>query len=236
MANIDDLSNFIEGVRALLAPSGTFIFETGYLIDLIENNLFETIQHEHLGYDSVKPLDHFFRLHNMELIDIRRDKVKGGSIRGVVQHAGGPRPKEASVDILKTLEEQVGAGSAQYFDSFSVSIEKTKMQLTELLDSLATGGKTIAGYGAAIGSTTMIYHLELGETLKFLVDDDPRNQGLYSPGYHIPVLPSDAIYERNPEYVLILAWRYAEPIIKKHQAYLDNGGHFIVPLPELTVV
>ena len=76
----------------------------------------------------------------------------------------------------------------------------------------------------------------LGNVLSFLVDDDPRHQLLFSPGHHIPVYPSQTLYERRPDYVLILAWRYAEPIMKKHQEYLDQGGHFIVPLPTLKVI
>lgn len=236
MANIDDMNDFIEGIKSLLAADGVFIFETGYLVDLIQNGLFETIQHEHLGYDSVKPLDSFFKAHQMELIDIKRNSVKGGSIRGVVQHVGGPRSIEASVETIKSWESQIGADTQEFFEPLIGSIDNTKSELADLMSGLSARNCLIAGYGAAIGSTTMIYHLELGETLAFLMDDDPRNQGLFSPGYHIPVFGSQVIYERNPDYILILAWRYADAIINKHQHYLDNGGHFIVPLPTIRII
>lgn len=72
--------------------------------------------------------------------------------------------------------------------------------------------------------------------IDYIVDDNPAKQNTFSPGYHIPVLPSEVLYERNPDYVLLLAWRYAEPIMKKHQAYLKHGGHFIIPLPQLKVI
>ena len=78
--------------------------------------------------------------------------------------------------------------------------------------------------------------MELGNLLSFLVDDDHRNQSLFGPGYHIPVMPSQAIYDKKADYVVILAWRYSEPIIKKHQAFLERGGHFIIPLPEVRIV
>ena len=79
-----------------------------------------------------------------------------------------------------------------------------------------------------------MYHFGIGaDEIDFIVDDSPLKQGLYSPGAHIPVLASDALYERRPDYVLILAWNFAQAIIDKHSAFLDGGGRFIVPLPEL---
>jgi hypothetical protein len=110
-----------------------------------------------------------------------------------------------------------------------------KNQLGRLLRDLKAQGKTIAGYGASPSVTTMIYHFELGDVLSFLVDDNPRKQGLFSPGLHIPVLPPQTIYERKPDYILILAWNYAQPIKTKLQTSLAWGGHLIVPLPQIEV-
>ena len=81
-----------------------------------------------------------------------------------------------------------------------------------------------------------MHHYDLGDILEFLADDNPRKQHLYSPGHHIPVLPSEVIYERKPDYIVVLAWNYAEPIMAKHQKYLDEGGHFIIPLPEVKII
>ena len=236
VANIDSLADAIEGVSHLLAPDGVFIFETGYVVDLIQNMLFDTIYHEHLGYDSVKPLDGFFRRHEMELVNVERLPLKGGSIRGTVQNSGGPLSICSTVAEMVSEEEKLGVHSTEFFDTFVKRMEESKSQLQNLLRGITEEGKTIAGYGASVGSTTMIYHLGLGDSLSFLVDDDPRNQYLFSPGHHIPVYPSEAIYERNPDYVLVLAWRYAEPIIGKHKAYLNQGGHFVVPFPEFRVI
>ena len=97
-------------------------------------------------------------------------------------------------------------------------------------------GRSIAGFGASPGCTTLSYYFGLGELLDFLVDDNPRKHGLYSPGTHLPVYPSQALHERKPAYVVILAWTYSGPIIKKNQAFLDGGGHFVVPLPQVEVL
>lgn len=235
-ANVDDLNALTEAICDLLTPDGVFIFESFYLMDWMQNIVFDFTYHEHLSYFSVKPLISFFRHHNMELIDVKRVPTKGGSVRYTIQRAGGLRPVSPAVAELIALETKLGLQRPDTFKSFASRIDNAKKKLLDLIKPLLEQGKTIAGYGASATTTTLIYHFELGEKLRFIADDYEAKQNLYSPGYHIPVLAPQALYERKPDYVLILAWRYAEPIIKKHKAFLKQGGRFIVPLPDLRVV
>ena len=122
------------------------------------------------------------------------------------------------------------------FKEYGAAIEKGKMEYVELITGLKDKGNTLVGYGASATSTTLMYHYDMEGTLEFLVDDFEAKHNLYSPGMHIPVYPSKKIYESRPDYIVILAWRYYEKIISRHQEYLDSGGHFIVPLPELRVI
>ncbi len=236
IANIDDLGQLAEAIQELLAPDGVFIFETGYLADLIQGAVFDNIYHEHLCYHSVKPLELFFRRHGMELIHTSRVPTKGGSLRGTVQLAGGPRSVSPSVAELIALEVNLGLDCAETFKAFAGKLDNVKTALLDFLREVKAQGRTIAGYGASHSVTTVIYHFGLGDILSFIVDDNPRKQNLFSPGHHIPVLSPQALYERKPDYVLTLAWRFSEQVMKKHQAYLDQGGHFIVPLPEIRVI
>ena len=234
-AHADDLGDMADGIRELLAPDGVFVFEVSYLLDMIQGMVFDFIYHEHLCYHSVKPLESFLRHHGMELIDVQRIPIKGGSLRGIAQPVGGPRTLSPSVARLVSVEASLGLDRSEIFKSFAVKIDGIKYQLLNLLGELKAQGKTIAGYGASATVTTLIYHFDLGSLLSFLVDDNPSRQNLFSPGYHIPVLSPQFIYERKPDYVLVLAWRFSEMIVKKHQPYLDQGGHFIVPLPAIKV-
>lgn len=235
-ANVDDLNTLTAAICDLLTPDGVFVFESFYLMDWMQNMVFDFTYHEHLSYFSVKPLVSFFRRHNMELIDVKRVPTKGGSVRYTVQRAGGPRPVSPAVAELIALETKTGLHCSKTFKAFAARIDNAKKKVLDLVKSLLKQGKTIAGYGASATTTTLIYHFELGDKLRFIADDYEAKQNLYSPGYHIPVLAPQALYERRPDYVLILAWRYAEPIIKKHKAFLDQGGHFIMPLPDLRIV
>lgn len=235
-AHADDLRGIASGVRALLAEDGVFVFEVSYLADVFEKTLFDTIYHEHVAYHSVKPLKAFFALQGMELIAVQRVDSHGGSLRGTAQKAGAGRPVEASVAELIALEEKLGLDRAETFAAYARRIDELKAELGGLLRGLKAAGKKIAGFGAPAKATTLLFHFGLGpDLIDFIVDDSPLKQGLYSPGQHIPVLPSCAVYERKPDYLLILAWNFAPSIMEKHKAYARAGGHFIVPLPDLEV-
>ncbi len=235
-AHADDLTGIVKGIRNLLATDGVFVFEVSYLVDVFEKTLFDTIYHEHVAYHSVKPLQQFFASNGMELIRVERIGSHGGSLRGVAQIAGAGRPVDASVENLIELEASLGLDKADTLRAFGQQIETIKTELTDILHDLKARGKAIAAFGAPAKATTLMYHFGIGSDLiDFIVDDSPLKQNLFSPGMHIPVLPSSALYDQKPDAVVILAWNFAEPIIKNHKEYLDDGGQFIVPLPTISL-
>jgi SAM-dependent methyltransferase len=235
-AHIDDLAAVMRGVARLLTQDGVFVFEVSYLVDVLEKTLFDTIYHEHLDYHSVEPLVPFFASCGLQLIEATRVDSHGGSLRGVVQRAGGPRKVGTSVAALIAGERKIALRDAQTFRAFGARIAKVASDLTSLLAKLKREGKRIAGFGAPAKATTLLYHLGITPQLvDFIVDDSPLKQGRFTPGMHIPVLPAQALYDRGVDYAVILAWNFAEPIMKKHAAWHGAGGRFIVPLPTLEV-
>ena len=235
-ANIDHVDPIAEGVRNILAPDGVFIFETACLVDTINNLVFDFIYHEHVSYFSVKPLETFFKKHGMEIIRVDRAYTKGGSIRCTVQLKGGPRKVEASVRDLINMEVAEGFYKRERYDRLSKTLKAEKEKLLKLLKEYKAQGKTIAGYGASHTVTTFIYYFDVAEFLDFIVDDNPLKHNTFSPGFHIPVLDSQALYEKKPDVVVILAWRFTDLIVKKHEKFLTQGGHFIAPIPEVKVI
>lgn len=235
-ANIDDLHTTTINICKLLAPDGLFVFESIYLADLIENMVFDFIYHEHLSTFSVLPVKSFFDCMGMELIDVKRIRSKGGSLRYVVQRQGGPRRIETSVSELIEYEKKIEIHSSLTFRNFSLKIDKLKNTLLTMFQSLRKQGNTMCGYGASITSTTLIYHFGIGELLEYLVDDNPDKQGRFSPGLHIPVYSPEKLYHNKPDYTVILAWRFAGPIIDKHREFINQGGQFIIPVPEVRII
>lgn len=237
IANIDDLSGMIGGIRDLLEPDGIFVFETGYFLDLLTKRIFDNIYHEHISYFTVNTLNKLFNSHDMKLLDVTRIPTKGGSIRGIAQLSGGSRKVSSSVQELIELESKHKMHNSETIKAFSNSLLDIKKELLKILNDLKSKGKKIAGYGASVGVTTVLYYFNLDHTLlDFIVDDNPQRQNLYSPGFHIPVLHPEEICDRKIDFVIILAWQYAGPIIKKHQSYLDQGGQFITFLPKLEII
>jgi len=236
MANVDDMIAFMHSIRELLADDGLFIFETGYLLKLVQNMVFDNIYHEHLSYFAVKPLDIFLKRCGMELIDIICVPTKGGSLRGVVQFKGGPRRRSPSVDQMIQSEIEFGLDRAEAFKNFKRQIDNEKNKILNLMNDLKREKRTIAGYGASHSVTTFLYYFGLGEKLEFLFEDNTAKFNMFSPGHHIPILASDEIYDRKLDYIIILPWRFHEMIINRHSLYLDQGGHFIVPLPEMKII
>lgn len=236
IANVDNLDEFTEGIRDLLSPNGVFVFETSYLNDIIKNMIFDVIYHEHISYFSISPLVSFFKKHGLELIDVIHIPTKGGSIRCTVQLAGGPRKISASVNNFISSEKKSGLHTKKKFRIFESSIKKTKKQLWQILNRLIKKGKSIAGFGASTTTTTLTYHFDLVRVLPYLIDENPIKIHTFSPGEHIQVLPPDTINERRPNYILIMAWRFADQIIEKNKQYLKQGGHFVIPLPKVRVI
>jgi SAM-dependent methyltransferase len=236
-AHIDDLSGFADGVRALLAPDGVFVFEVSYLFDVVTKTLFDTIYHEHLSYHSVGPLISFFENHGLELIEAIRVPTHGGSLRGLVQLHNGPRRRGSSITELLLLEHEIGLKVASTYLKMSGRINSIREELNELLMKLRQRGNSIAGFGAPAKATTLMHHFGIGsELIDFIVDDSPLKQGKFTPGMHIQVLSARAIQNLKPDYLLILAWNFAAEIIAKHQAFRAKGGRFIVPLPSVEVI
>jgi SAM-dependent methyltransferase len=229
-ANIDNLEDMCRGVLELLAPDGVFVMETSYLGPVLEDCLLETVFHEHLSYFSLKPLIPFFKRMGMEVIGAQRQPTKGGSLRLTMQRTGANRTVSATVSEVLAYEAALGMHTPEAFQRLASRLSRVKTQLLEKLRAFKSEGKIIAGYGASVGVVTLLYEWELAGLVSFLVDDHARKQDTFSPGQHIPVYSSDALYDRPVDVVLVLAWNYAAPIMAKHPNF---HGNFLIPLPEV---
>lgn len=238
IANIEDMNGVIEGVKALLGPNGVFVFETQYGADVIEHNLLDTIYHEHLSYFLVAPLRTFFDQHGFSLIHVLRNRSKGGSIRVTVQRKGGPRPTDPVVDTLIAHERDGGFLDQPLYDAYGARLDALRQELGALVQSVRARGEGLAGYGASIGSIALISQLDLGDGIDYLIDHDPQKQGgtLEVPGRSLPILDPEALDQRKPGAVIVLAWRYADGIKARHADYVQAGGVFYRPVPTVAAV
>ncbi len=236
-AHCNDLIGIINGVKILLSENGVFIFEVSYLVDVLKKTLFDTIYHEHLSYHSVIPLINFFKSNGMELFKVELINTHGGSIRGFAKLKNSTIPKDNSIKNLVQLEHKLGIDNSQTFVQFYKKIKSIKKKLLRILYQFKSEGKKIGAFGAPAKATTLMYHFGLNkDIIDFIIDDSPLKQGLYSPGLHIPVLSSETLKSEKPDYLLLLAWNFADSIVEKNKEFLKSGGHFIVPLPQIRII
>jgi len=235
-ANIDNIVHFTKSVENLLSEDGLFVVETGYHLEQFKIKMFDYIYHEHFSYFTVGVLNYLFNQHGLEIIDAQNTKPKGGSIRVVAQKQNGSRKILPSVGMIINSENESSIYKKEMYENFYDSLQELKFELTTLVQSIKAKGKSIIAFGASHSTTTLIYHFELGDYFDYIVDDNKAKQGQYSPGLHIPVFSTDKMYIDKPDYVLMLAWQHKDVICEKHSKFIENGGKFIVPLPNLYIV
>jgi SAM-dependent methyltransferase len=230
MAHTPDLNGFVEGLSILLADDGVATIENPYVRELIDHCEFDTIYHEHFSYFSCTSVDRLLRRHGLTLVRVEPFPVHGGTLRWWVAKAGAP---EESVRRYLTKEAESGLREFGYYRRFAERVESVRDELLVLVRRLRAEGSRIAAYGAAAKGSTLLNYAGLdSELIEFVVDRNVHKQGRLMPGVHIPIRPPEALLEERPDYVLLLAWNFAEEILAQQEEYRAAGGRFILPVPE----
>lgn len=236
-AHIHNLDEIVESVKILTHNEGVFVIEFPYLVDFLEKNLFDTIYHEHVSYLSIRPLVALFNRFGMEIFDLKKVNSHGGSLRIFVKRVGGKHIVQGIVKDYINNELKLGLNNIRTYKKFAKKIEDNKNKLISLLKKLKTQGRTIIGYGAPAKGNTLLNYFKIGpEILDYIVDDSIYKQGLYTPGTHIQILPFEKIEETKPDYIFILAWNFAQPLMNKLSDFKKSSGHFIIPVPEAGII
>lgn len=237
-AHIDDLDGVMQGVDRLLSAEGKFIVEVHYLLDLLKTFQFDTVYHEHLCYYSLHALQVLYRRFGFEIVDVQHLPMHGGAIRVFAQRS---ESIHGNVDpiVKEMLEEEVkhGIGKSETYKEFGRQVEHYRDHLTDFLLERKKSNRTLSAYGAAGRATILLNYCKLDQMkVEYIVDESPFRVGRCVPGVGIPIVSRSTLAEKPTDDCLIAAWNYRDEIVGKEQAYLDQGGCFIMPLPEIEII
>ena len=237
LAHIRDLNDFIEGVSLILKESGTATFENPWVKNLLDENQFDTIYHEHACYFSTHAVQDACARHDLEITDVQYfDKLHGGMLRWTIQHKG-LHMVSPNVTVVLGEENEAGLTTKDRFVEFGANVENVKVSILDQIKTIRGLGKSLAAYGAVAKGATLTNFLGLTkDDISKVYDRNTNKVGLLMPGSMIPVANADDLVADNPDVVLVLAWNFADEIISQQQEYLENGGAFLIPVPNPKLV
>ena len=230
-AHVENLDDISLGVKHLLHKDGVFIFEVNYLGDMIDELQYDVIYHEHTMYHSVLTLNKFLKKHNMKIFDVKHLDIRGGTIR--VYSSFEDSNFSISVGVKEIIDSELTKkyDDIETYHNFARRCENHKLQILTLLNELKNSGKKIIGYGMSGRGNTMLNYWNVDSSIiDYGIDASPERYGRFVPGMHIPIIPPPKFIDSD--YVLLLAWIFANDIMEKENDFIKNGGKFIIPFPE----
>jgi|SRR3989344_4587739 len=234
--DMEEPNKFLHDVARILKTNGVFIIQQNYLMSMLQQNAFDNIVHEHLEYYSLLSLENLLRRHDMEVFDVEFSDVNGGSFRTYISF-NGKRNVRASVRYLRRKEEKINLMNIANYTAFAKRVENNKTKLVLLLKKLKKEKKVTYIYGASTRGNTLLQYFGIDKTfIKAAVERNPEKWGKKIASVGIPIISEEQARKDRPDYMLVLPWFFKKEFIKREQAYLKNGGHFIFPLPKLTIV
>ncbi|MGI0086674.1 MAG: methyltransferase domain-containing protein [Nitrosotalea sp.] len=238
MPHVPNLNDFIEGMKILLKPSGIITIQfSAYLLQLILQNEFDTIYHEHFSYFSLYSIQKILSFHGLVIFDVEELPIHGGSLRIYAKHGeNNTQSINKSVNDLIEKEKQFGLTNTSTYSNFPKQVNIVKRKIWQFFVDAKNEGKTIVGYGAPAKGNTLLNFCGIGsDFIEYTVDINPHKQGLYLPGTHIPIKSPEEIPQTKPDYLLILAWNLKDEIITQMSHIRSWGGKFVILIPEVQI-
>ncbi len=235
LAHVPDIVDFVGGMKVILKDTGVVTMEFPHLMQLVDNNQFDTIYHEHFSYLSFTTVKQIFESQGLEMFDVDQIPTHGGSLRIYAKHKED-KTKEISPNVkaVLDLEASKGMNGLDYYNGFQQKALKVKMDMLLFLIQQKNAGKRVAAYGAAAKGNTLLNFCGVkNDLIDFVVDANPHKQNKFLPASHIPVMNEQHLKNEKPDYVIILPWNLKDEITQQLSYIRDWGGKFVVPIPSV---
>ena len=238
LAHVPDIIDFVGGMKVILKENGVVTMEFPHLMQLVDNNQFDTIYHEHFSYLSFYTVKQIFESQGLEMFDVEEISTHGGSLRIFAKHKEDST-KEISTNVAALLKKETDKGldGSAYYDNFQQKALKVKLDITSFLIEQKRAGKKVAAYGAAAKGNTLLNYCGIkADLIDFVVDANPHKQNKFLPASHIPVKNEQYLKDAKPDFVIILPWNLKTEIAEQLAYIKEWGGKFVIPIPELQIL
>jgi 2-polyprenyl-3-methyl-5-hydroxy-6-metoxy-1,4-benzoquinol methylase len=238
LAHVPDIVDFVAGMKIILNDKGVITMEFPHVMQLIENNQFDTIYHEHFSYLSFYTVQQIFAAQGLELFDADEIPTHGGSLRIYGKHKeDGTKQISENVAAILEKEKSKGIASEEYYKGFQEKALKVKLDITDFLIQQKRNNKKVAAYGAAAKGNTLLNYCGIkSDLIDFVVDANPHKQNKFMPASHIPVMNEQYLKEQKPDFVIILPWNLKTEITAQLDYIKEWGGKLVVPVPALEII
>jgi hypothetical protein len=238
LAHVPDINDFVGGMKIILNKEGVITMEFPHLMQLVDNNQFDTIYHEHFSYLSFYTVKKIFESKGLEMFDVEEIPTHGGSLRIYAKHKED-NSKSVSVNVEKLITKEIdkGINDLKYYRGFQERAEKIKLDLWSFLIDQKRNGKKVAAYGAAAKGNTLLNYCGIkNDLIDFVVDANPHKQDKFLPASHIPVVNEEMLKVEKPDYVIIFPWNLTTEITEQLSYIKKWNAKFVVSIPKVTII
>jgi len=236
LAHVPDINDFIKGLKIALKPQGIITMEFPHLLNLIEQNQFDTIYHEHYSYLSLISTMQIFKAHGLQIYDAQELSTHGGSLRIYAASIESSYPPTERLNAIIHKESVAQLHTLDGYRKFQMKADKVKDDFLAFLSNARLNNKKVVGYGAAAkGNTLLNYCKVTSDMIEFVVDKAPLKVNKFLPGSHIPIVTEDNIKTLKPDFVIIFPWNIKDEIIEQLAYIREWNGKFVIAIPKMEI-
>lgn len=236
--DLPDPVTFVRDIRDVLSDDGIWHFEQSYLPAMLRTNSYDTLCHEHLEFYSLRVVKDLLEKCDLRIVDVQTNQINGGSFAVTACKRDAHYPSNLPV-INWMLDEEVEMGlhTIEPYLAFARRAERHRQRIVKLLNALVADGKTVLGYGASTKGNVLLQYAGIDRRfLRSVAEVNKEKFGAYTPGTGIPIISEEEARTLKPDYYFVLPWHFRNAILEREKSYLENGGRFIFPLPEIEIL
>lgn len=234
--DMEEPNTFVKDLKKIMHTDGIIIIQQNYLVGMLKLNAFDNIVHEHLEYYSLYSMENLFKKYGLQIYDVELSPINGGSFRTYICKVG-ERDIKKSVIKMRQMEKKIGLEKKAVYRKFADRVIKNRKKIHSMIRGLVADNKSVYVYGASTRGNTLLQYYNLDNALiTAAVERNPEKWGTKIASVGIPIISESKARKEKPDYMLVLPWFFRDEFLQREKSYLDSGGHFIFPLPQVEVI